>query len=42
MEKIMEINNLKKYFAMKSKKVLKAVDNITIDIYKGEVLSLEG
>ena len=42
MEKIMEINNLKKYFAMKSKKVLKAVDNITIDIYKGEVLSLVG
>ena len=42
MEKIMEIKNLKKYFAMKSKKVLKAVDNITIDIYKGEVLSLVG
>ena len=42
MEKIMEISNLKKYFAMKSKKVLKAVDNITIDIYKGEVLSLVG
>lgn len=42
MEKIMEIKNLKKYFMMKGKKVLKAVDNITIDINKGEVLSLVG
>lgn len=42
MEKIMEVKHLKKYFPMKGKKVLKAVDNITIDIYKGEVLSLVG
>ena len=42
MQKIMEVKHLKKYFPMKAKKVLKAVDNITIDIYKGEVLSLVG
>ena len=42
MQKIMEVKHLKKYFPMKGKKVLKAVDNITIDIYKGEVLSLVG
>ena len=42
MQKIMEVKHLKKYFHMKGKKVLKAVDNVTIDIYKGEVLSLVG
>ena len=42
MEKIMETKNLKKYFEMKGKKYVKAVDNVTIDIYKGEVLSLVG
>ncbi|MBF1336531.1 MAG: ATP-binding cassette domain-containing protein, partial [Leptotrichia sp.] len=41
-EKIIEIKNLKKYFPMKKKQVLKAVDNVTMDIYRGEVLSLVG
>ena len=41
-EKIIEMKNLKKYFPMKKKQVLKAVDNVTMDIYKGEVLSLVG
>ena len=41
-EKIIEMKNLKKYFPMKKKQVLKAVDNITMDIYRGEVLSLVG
>jgi len=41
-EKMIEIINLKKYFPMKKKQVLKAVDNVTMDIYKGEVLSLVG
>ena len=41
-EKIVEIKNLKKYFPMKKRQVLKAVDNITMDIYKGEILSLVG
>ena len=42
MEKIKEMKNLKKYFPMKKKTVLKAVDNVTMDIYKGEILSLVG
>ena len=42
MEKIIEMKNLKKYFPMKKKTVLKAVDNVTMDIYKGEILSLVG
>ena len=41
-EKIVEIKKLKKYFPMKKRQVLKAVDNITMDIYKGEILSLVG
>jgi len=41
-EKIIEMKNLKKYFPMKKKQVLKAVDNVTMDIYRGEVLSLVG
>jgi oligopeptide ABC transporter, ATP-binding protein oppF len=41
-EKIIEMKNLKKYFPMKKKQVLKAVDNVAMDIYRGEVLSLVG
>ena len=41
-EKIIEMKNLKKYFSMKKRQVLKAVDNVTMDIYRGEVLSLVG
>ena len=41
-EKMIEIINLKKYFPMKKRQVLKAVDNVTMDIYRGEVLSLVG
>lgn len=41
-EKLIEMTNLKKYFDMGKKQVLKAVDNVTMDIYKGEVLSLVG
>ena len=36
------MKHLKKYFPMKKKQVLKAVDNVTMDIYRGEVLSLVG
>lgn len=42
MEKIFEVKNLKKYFPIGKNEVLKAVDDITLDIYKGEVLSLVG
>ena len=41
-EKIIKMKNLKKYFPMKKRQVLKAVDNVTMDIYRGEVLSLVG
>ena len=41
-EKLIEMKNLKKYFPMKQKQVLKAVDNVTMDIHKGEILSLVG
>lgn len=41
-EKIIEMKNLKKYFPMKKRQVLKAVENVTMDIYKGEILSLVG
>ena len=41
-EKIIEMKDLKKYFPMKKRQVLKAVDNVTMDIYRGEVLSLVG
>ena len=39
---LIEMKNLKKYFPMKQKQVLKAVDNVTMDIHKGEILSLVG
>ena len=42
MEKVFEIKNLKKYFPLEGKLVLKAVDDVSLDIYKGEVLSLVG
>ena len=41
-EKLIEMKNLKKYFPMKKRQVLKAVENVTMDIYKGESLSLVG
>jgi oligopeptide transport system ATP-binding protein len=46
MEKLLEINNLKKYFTIKGEKTgqnkLRAVDDITFDIIKGETLGLVG
>ena len=39
-EKLIEMKNLKKYFPMKKRQVLKSVENVTMDIYKGEILSL--
>ena len=41
-EKLIEMKNLKKYFPMKKRQVLKAVENVPMDIYKGEILSLVG
>mgnify|MGYP003408840737 CR=1 FL=1 len=41
-DKIIEIKNLKKYFSVGKGKVLKAVDDVSFDIYKGETLGLVG
>jgi oligopeptide transport system ATP-binding protein len=41
-EKIVEVKKLKKYFYLSGNRVLHAVDNINIDIYKGETFGLVG
>jgi oligopeptide/dipeptide ABC transporter ATP-binding protein len=46
-EKILEVNNLKKYFNLKGSffskpKILKAVDDISFELYSGETLGLVG
>ncbi|WP_070119761.1 ABC transporter ATP-binding protein [Bacillus marinisedimentorum] len=41
-EKLLEVRNLKKYFNVGKDQVLKAVDNISFDIYKGETLGIVG
>ncbi|WP_188454704.1 ABC transporter ATP-binding protein [Virgibacillus oceani] len=41
-EKLLEIKNLKKHFKMDRNNYLKAVDDISFDIYKGETFGLVG
>jgi len=41
-EKLIEITGLHKHFNVKKGKVLKAVDGVTLDIYKGETLGIVG
>ncbi|OLS41816.1 ABC transporter ATP-binding protein [Bacillus sp. MRMR6] len=41
-EKLLEIKNLKQYFNVGKKNEVKAVDNVSFDIYKGEVMGLVG
>jgi oligopeptide transport system ATP-binding protein len=41
-EKLIEVTNLSKHFEISKKKILKAVDGISFNIYKGETLGLVG
>lgn len=41
-EKLVEVRNLKKHFPIDRKNVLKAVDGLSFDIYKGETFGLVG
>ena len=35
---LLDVKNLKKYFDVGNKKILKAVDDVSLQIYKGETL----
>jgi len=41
-EKVLEVKDLKKHFSAGRDKIIKAVDGITFDIYKGETFGLVG
>lgn len=41
-EVLLEVSDLKKHFAMKNKKIIKAVDGVSFSIAKGETLGLVG
>jgi peptide/nickel transport system ATP-binding protein len=42
MEKLLQVNNLKKYFNLSKGEILKAVDGVTFHIHKGETLGIVG
>ena len=39
-EKLLEIKSLKQYFTLNNNKIIKAIDDVSLDIYKGEFLGL--
>jgi oligopeptide transport system ATP-binding protein len=41
-EVLLDVKNLKKYFSVGQNQTLKAVDDVTLQIYKGETLGLVG
>ena len=41
-EVLVHVKDMKKYFNIRNKGVLKAVDGVSFDIYKGETLGLVG
>lgn len=41
-EKLLEVQHLKQYFKIAPKQTLKAVDDISFDVYKGEVFGIVG
>ena len=41
-EILLDVKNLKKYFQVGNKQTLKAVDDVTLQIYRGETLGLVG
>ncbi|MDD3269700.1 MAG: ATP-binding cassette domain-containing protein [Syntrophomonadaceae bacterium] len=41
-EKILEVKNLKQYFKLNRNTIIKAVDDISFDIYQGEIFGLVG
>lgn len=41
-EKIVEVKNLKQYFKLDKNNLIKAVDDVSFNIYKGEILGLVG